>query len=88
VDGVLDKSPDKLEYKLFASGLHEPLGLLRDGKSLLTTQRTEVTRLSDLDADGVADEYLSAGRGWNVSGSYHGYAYGPKEMVRDTFGFP
>lgn len=65
-------------FKLFASGLHEPLGVLRDGDSLLVAQRTEVTRLRDTNSDGVADEYLTAGRGWNVSGSYHGYTYGPK----------
>jgi hypothetical protein len=67
-----------LRTQRFASGLHEPLGLLRDGDSLLVAQRTEVTRLRDTDGDGVADEYLTAGRGWNVSGAYHGYAYGPK----------
>lgn len=65
-------------YTLFASGLHEPLGVLRDGDSLLVAQRTEVTRLRDTNGDGVADEYLTAGRGWNVSGAYHGYTYGPK----------
>ncbi len=78
LDGVLEGRPDKVRYKLFASGLHEPLGLLRDGDSFLVTQRTEVTRLRDTDGDGVADEYMSAGGGWNVSGSYHGYAYGPR----------
>lgn len=78
LDGVLAPKPDKVGFKLFASGLHEPLGLLRDGKDLLVTQRTETTRLRDVDGDGVADEYLTAGAGWNVSGAYHGYAYGPK----------
>ena len=82
LDGVLG-APDKVRYTLFASGLHEPLGVLRDGDSLLVTQRTEVTRLRDTNGDGVADEYLTAARGWNVSGSYHGYAYGPK---RDGLG--
>ena len=77
LDGVLGE-PDKVRYTQFASGLHEPLGVLRDGDSLLVTQRTEVTRLRDTDGDGVADEYLTAARGWNVSGAYHGYAYGPK----------
>ncbi|MBL9186946.1 MAG: hypothetical protein JNK23_05675 [Opitutaceae bacterium] len=77
LDGVLG-APDKVRYSLYASGLHEPLGVLRDGDSLLVTQRTEVTRLRDTNGDGVADEYLTAARGWNVSGSYHGYAYGPK----------
>ncbi|MFA6544519.1 MAG: hypothetical protein WCS99_08850 [Limisphaerales bacterium] len=78
IDGALTGSPDKVTYKLFASGLHEPLGVLRDGNSLLVAQRTEVTRLRDTDGDGVADEYLTAARGWNVSGAYHGYTYGPK----------
>ena len=82
LDGVLG-APDKIRYSLFASGLHEPLGVLREGDSLLVTQRTEVTRLRDTNGDGVADEYLTAARGWNVSGSYHGYAYGPK---RDGLG--
>ena len=83
LDGVLAPKPDRVTYQLFASGLHEPLGLLRDGKDLLVTQRTETTRLRDTNGDGVADEYLTAGAGWNVSGSYHGYAYGPK---RDGLG--
>lgn len=77
LDGAFGPT-DKVRYTLFASGLHEPLGVLRDGDSLLVTQRTEVTRLRDTNGDGVADEYLTAARGWNVSGSYHGYAYGPK----------
>jgi hypothetical protein len=52
--------------------------VLCDGDSLLVAQRTEVTRLRDMNGDGAADEYLSAARGWNVSGAYHGYTYGPK----------
>jgi glucose/arabinose dehydrogenase len=82
LDGVLGPRPDQARYTLFASGLHEPLGVLRDGDSLLVAQRTEVTRLRDTDGDSVADEYLSAGRGWNVSGAYHGYTYGPKRDGR------
>ncbi len=82
LDGVQGASPAKVGYTLFASGLHEPLGVLRDGDSLLVAQRTEVTRLRDTNGDGVADEYMTAGRGWNVSGAYHGYAYGPKRDGR------
>lgn len=78
IDGLSGAAPGGVRARLFASGLHEPLGLLRDGEALLVAQRTEVTRLRDTDGDGVADEYLTAGRGWNVSGAYHGYAYGPK----------
>src|SRR5207249_622142 len=53
LDGVLSGPADKVGYKLFASGLHEPLGALREGDSLLVAQRTEVTRLRDTDGDGV-----------------------------------
>ncbi|MFM1770776.1 MAG: hypothetical protein RJA22_3305, partial [Verrucomicrobiota bacterium] len=78
LDGVLGGDPGRVTYTLFASGLHEPLGLLRDGDGWLVAQRTEVTRLRDTDGDDRADEYRTAGRGWNVSGAYHGYAYGPR----------
>lgn len=78
VDGVLGADAKSVRFHKFASGLHEPLGLLKDEDSFLVTQRTEVTRLRDTDHDGLADEFLTAARGWNVSGNYHGYAYGPK----------
>jgi hypothetical protein len=64
-------------YKLFASGMHEVLGLAWHDGALYATQRSEVTRLRDTDGDGVADEYLTAAAGWGVSGAYHEYAYGP-----------
>ncbi|MEN3940504.1 hypothetical protein WJU23_04355 [Prosthecobacter sp. SYSU 5D2] len=66
-----------LGYKLFASGMHEVLGLAYHEGDLYVTQRSEVTRLRDTDKDGTADEYLTVGQGWGVSGAYHEYAYGP-----------
>jgi hypothetical protein len=78
LDGVLGKDPAAITYHLFASGLQEPLGLLPDGDGFLVVQRGEMTRLRDTDGDGVADEYRTAARGWNLSGAYHGYAYGPE----------
>ncbi|TDU62565.1 glucose/arabinose dehydrogenase [Prosthecobacter fusiformis] len=68
---------EKLGYKLFASGMHELLGLTWHEGALYVTQRSEVTRLRDTDGDGTADEYLTVGQGWGVSGAYHEYAYGP-----------
>lgn len=71
--------PQAVQYRLFASGLHEPLGLFwhQQERALYTVQRTELTRLRDTDGDGVADEYLTRSKGWGVSGNYHEYAYGP-----------
>lgn len=66
-----------LGYKLFASGMHEILGLAYHEGDLYVTQRSEVTRLRDTNGDGSADEYYTASKGWGVSGAYHEYAYGP-----------
>lgn len=79
IDGVLGDDREAIHYQLFASGLHEPLGLLRDKGDLLVIQRGEVTRLRDTDGDDVADAYRTACDGWNVSGNYHAYAYGPQD---------
>ncbi|MDZ7896490.1 MAG: hypothetical protein U5N85_00465 [Arcicella sp.] len=63
-------------YTLFASGLHEALGLAyRDG-AFYCTQRGELTKLIDTDADGKADVYESVAN-WDLSGNYHEYSYGP-----------
>ncbi|MEM9283625.1 MAG: hypothetical protein AAGA96_17525 [Verrucomicrobiota bacterium] len=78
IDHVLSGDPRELEYHLFASGLHEPLGVTRDGDDLLVSQRAEVTRLQDLDGDRVADAYLTECDGWGLSGNYHAYTYGPE----------
>ncbi|MBQ15873.1 MAG: hypothetical protein CMJ65_01985 [Planctomycetaceae bacterium] len=76
--GVYDDPPGSLTYKRFAHALHEPLGLLKHGDGFYTAQRTELTKLRDIDGDDVADEYLSIANGWGVTGNYHEYAYGPK----------
>ena len=68
---------ERVGYHLFASGLHELLGLAWHDGALYTTQRCEITRLRDTDGDGVADEYFTFASGWGVSGNYHEYAYGP-----------
>ena len=72
-----DASADDYVWKRFASGLHEPLGLTWHDGALYTTQRSEVTRIEDNDKDGIADAYLTAAKGWGVTGNYHEYAYGP-----------
>src|SRR5437667_202092 len=49
------EAPDKVQFKLFASGLHEALGLSVDGKDVYVVQRPELTKLIDRDGDDVAD---------------------------------
>ncbi|CAN5472245.1 hypothetical protein BH09GEM1_BH09GEM1_42880 [soil metagenome] len=63
-------------FTRFAQGLHEALGLMyRDG-ALYTAQRSELTRLRDVDGDGKADRYETV-YSWPLSGNYHEYSFGP-----------
>jgi azurin/glucose/arabinose dehydrogenase len=63
-------------YTRFAQGLHEALGLAYHDGALLTTQRSELTRLRDTDGDGRADRYETV-YDWPLSGNYHEYSFGP-----------
>lgn len=63
------------QYKLFARGLHEALGLNLIGDDLYVVHRSEVTRLRDLDADGEVDEYKTIYT-WPLVPNYHEYVYG------------
>lgn len=79
IEGAYDRAPEDVSYRLFASGLHEALGLLMREDGLYAAQRSEVTRIRDTDGDGEADAYETVAKGWGVSGHYHEFVYGPKE---------
>ncbi|WP_162340200.1 plastocyanin/azurin family copper-binding protein [Cyclobacterium salsum] len=64
------------EFSRFASGLHEPLGLAYHEGSLYTSQRSELTRLTDKTGNREADAYETV-VSWPLSGNYHEYSYGP-----------
>jgi hypothetical protein len=70
-------NPDDVKFKLFASGLHEALGLDVEGKDVYVVQRPELTKLVDKDGDDVVDEYQTICDKFGVSGDYHEFAYGP-----------
>lgn len=78
VDGAYDENPQPT-FTLFASGLHEPLGIIAAAaphKGFYIAQRQEVTRLEDTDGDGRADVFATVAK-LPISGSYHEYAFGP-----------
>ncbi len=91
VSGASAEAPFSPRYTLFASGLHEPLGLAvapaalgngwkkSDGiTSIYCVQRGELTRLIDTNSDDRADVYETVSSEWGVSGNYHEFAFGPK----------
>ena len=79
--GVLAENP-KPKWTLYASGLHEVLGLaVRPGDKegwIYCTQRGEVTRMRDTNSDGRADVFETVSDGWGIDGDYHEYAFGSK----------
>ncbi|MEZ5385474.1 MAG: hypothetical protein R3F13_08165, partial [Prosthecobacter sp.] len=80
VSGAGSSDPSNVSYKLFASGLHEVLGIAYNpkDKNLYATTRYEITRLKDVDGDGRADVFENVNDSWGVSGDYHEYAIGSR----------
>lgn len=68
--------PEAMRFKLFASGLHEVLGLAQRDGWLYATQRGELTRLRDIDGDDSADLFETICDKWDIKGDYHEYAFG------------
>jgi len=64
-------------YTRFAHGLHEPVGLEYKDGAFYLAQRGELTRVRDLDGDGVADSYETVTT-WPQSGNHHAFSFGPK----------
>ncbi len=72
------------QFKLFASGLHEALGLTYKEEALYVAQRGELTKLMDKNGDGKADVYETI-YAWPLSGHYHEYSFGPKIAPDGSF---
>ena len=75
---VVIYTPKTRQWKLFATGLHEPLGIEVISQSeFLVMHRPELTRIKDTNGDGQADIYETVSDGFGISGNYHEYNYGP-----------
>ncbi|MGI9244332.1 MAG: DUF7133 domain-containing protein [Verrucomicrobiales bacterium] len=76
VSGAFD-TPPAPKFELFASGQDEIFGLSwRDG-SLTITQFGEVTKLTDTDGDGAADQFETLTNNWGYAEG-HEFAFGSK----------
>jgi hypothetical protein len=70
--------PAKAKFKQWAFGLSHPLGLLELNGWIYTTQRGELTRIKDSNADGRADVFETVSDFVSISGNYHEYNFGPR----------
>jgi hypothetical protein len=81
---IFTYNPKSKEWKLFAEGLHLPLGILAiNNHEIMVMQRPELTRIIDSNKDGSADTYMKFNDDFGLSGNYHEFAFGP---VRDAKG--
>ena len=81
VEGAYGENP---AYHRYASGLHEPLGLLEKDGDLYTAQRGELTRMVDEDGDERADLFETI-YAWPLTANYHEYSYGPLLLPNGNF---
>ncbi len=64
-------------YRLFAEGLNEPQGLAVVDGQIIVAQKSELTRVRDINNDGRADTFECINNGWDYTGNYNGFVFGP-----------
>ena len=70
----------KGEWRLFAEGLFDSLGVIAEddrGLTIVAGQKAELTRISDTNGDGVADNYETLFDAHSYHANYHTYMHGP-----------
>ncbi|MEZ0385753.1 MAG: DUF6797 domain-containing protein, partial [Verrucomicrobium sp.] len=86
VRGVNDRI-EKLRWKRFATGLHQPLGLLVVEGKICVLGRDQITRLNDLNGDDEADFYECLTNAQQTSPSGHDYICGLQRDQEGRFYF-
>jgi glucose/arabinose dehydrogenase len=74
---AVDAEKPSPEYKLFATGLDEIFGLAYREGAFYVTQSCELTRVTDRNQDGRADQFEVVSDKWGYA-NYHEYAFGSK----------
>ncbi len=73
VSGLDDKLKN-VKWKRFAAGLFDPLGIKVVRDEIYVLERSQITRLRDLNGDGEADFYENFNNDAGTSPSYHAFA--------------
>ncbi len=86
VSGIDDKL-EKLQWKRFATGLFQPLGLKIVNDKVYVTGRDQITRLHDLNGDGEADYYENFNNDVSITAHYHEFCLGLETDSKGNFYF-
>jgi putative heme-binding domain-containing protein len=79
----LDAELKNVRWRRFASGLHQPLGLVVHNGNIYVLGRDQITRLKDLNNDGEADFHECVSNAMMTSPAGHDFTCG---LVRDKAG--
>ncbi len=76
LSGIETGDTNKINVKRIASGLAEPLGIEVVNGEIYVLQKHELTRLVDVDGNGLIDEYQAVCNSFGVTADFHEFAYG------------
>lgn len=76
IENAQSGDPKKMKAKLIATGLAEPLGVKVVDDTIYVMQKQEMTKLIDLNGDGIIDEYRTLCDDWKVSANFHEFGFG------------
>ena len=79
----IDDELKKLEWKRFAAGLHEPLGLKIVDDMIFTVADDQITRFHDFNGDDEADFYETFNNDWDLTSGFHAFCF---DLHTDTSG--
>ena len=66
---------DKVSWKRFATGLHEPLGLKIVNEKIYTVGDNQITRFHDFNGDGEADFLENFNNDWENTEGFHAFCF-------------
>jgi mono/diheme cytochrome c family protein len=82
--GEIWMRPTDDQWRRFARGLNEPLGLIAESDRVIyVAHRPELLRVSDADGNGEAETFDALGGQWGLSHNYHAFFFG---LERDREG--
>ena len=83
IDNPDAADPSTSPFTMHAEGLWEGLGLNQIDGDVLVLQRSELSRLRDMDGDRVAERIDTVANDWGLTDNYHEFAFG---LPRDAQG--
>ena len=76
IDNPHAVNPEDATFTLICEGLHEGLGLAVIDNEIFIMQRSEVSKLLDLDGNQLIDEVQTITQDFGMSGNYHEFGFG------------